>query len=660
MAESKPGGRGYGAFHENATPESKELARYLRALVKQAGKTQRDLQEPTNYSKSHISSFLSGETVPPRVFVQKLVKYVTHPRQEQACLNKAMQLYLLAQRPQPAPNLPAPRPAAEDGASTASLASVAATAQDQAAKAHEQLAQAHERNQELMEERGQTQQLVLSLSRLTAELQQQVTTLEDQYDEENEENEERLRKLTEQLQAAQRELRRARTSRDETESLLARLRKRSDELEEELAQSRRTVASDEEPRLPPLPAELQEAFFRADFENALRAAEGFLNDGQQRRDTVSDEWSLTGPRRTALQTLDRLRTGCHLLGRSLGCLSMMSAAALYLAADRSGADGWKFLLGVLMLAGVVLVSDPWSPLAQLWPAFRAGFRREPVPWHITISTRAMAVRVGRFLSAALAAVGAALSVQCSVAWSAWWLFPLLPATALCACYAVFGHDRSVVRLVQELVGELGADFKAPVRAHHAPAAVMGMTAPVVVSDREWFEARRQEVGDSLTGGWRETAIWIKMIVLLGAFLVVIALAGVVSNTVVHTARTWQTPKGWHWDGVVATIEQPVNAYLTAHSAGLPLSVSALHLLWIASGATALGLSFLFGGLGARTTWVLWGAATIVMVWSGTPGEARQVAAGLATIAWGLASILAMQGLKLRPSTTQNVIVSKDS
>ncbi|MFJ8726511.1 hypothetical protein ACWENS_42680 [Streptomyces sp. NPDC004532] len=44
-----------------------------------------------------------------------------------------------------------------------------------------------------MEERGRTQQLVLSLSRFTAELQQQVTTLQDQYDEENEA---RLHQLT--------------------------------------------------------------------------------------------------------------------------------------------------------------------------------------------------------------------------------------------------------------------------------------------------------------------------------------------------------------------------------------------------------------------------------------------------------------------------------
>ncbi|MGW6261937.1 hypothetical protein [Streptomyces sp. NPDC055085] len=112
--------------------------------------------------------------------------------------------------------------------------------------------------------------------------------------------------------------------------------------------------------------------------------------------------------------------------------------------------------------------------------------------------------------------------------------------------------------------------------------------------------------------------------------------------------------------MVATIEGPVSAYLTAHSSGLPLPVPALHLLWVASGAVSLALSFLFGGWGARTTWMMWGAATVIMVWSGTPGDARQVAAGLATIAWGLASVLAMRGLKLRPVATQSVIVSKDS
>ncbi|WP_328834745.1 helix-turn-helix domain-containing protein [Streptomyces europaeiscabiei] len=660
MAEKKSGGRGYGGFHKDATPESVELAKYLRGLVKRAGKTQRDLEEPTGYGRTTISSFLNGEVVPPQAFVNKLVTYVTPPRQQPVCMGEALRLFVAAQRPKATPELPSPRATVDADPSGTALASVAATAQDQAAKAHDQLAQAHERNQELMEERGRTQQLVLSLSRFTADLRQQVTTLQDQYDEENEENEARLGQLTEQLDAAQRELRRARTSRDETEVLLTRLRKRSDELEEQLAQSRRSVASAEEPGLPPMPEELQEAFFRADFDKALSAAQGFLNDGQQRRDAVSDEWSLVEPGRSAAQSIDRLRTGCHLLGRALGCLAMMSAAALHLAATRSGADGWTIMIDLLMLVGIGFVSDPWSPLAQLWPAVRSGFRREPMPRPITVSSQAIAVRAGRCLVAGLAATGAALSVECSVEWSAWWLFPLLPATAACAMYAVFGHDRRVVLLVQEALGELGADFKAPPNTHRAPTAALGMTSPVVVSDPEWLEARRQEVGDSLTGGWSESVIWIKLVVLLSVSLVGIAAVGVLTSTVSHTARTWHTPAGWHWNDVVATIDDPVHAYLTEHSAGLPLPVTSLHLLWVASGAALLLMSFLFGGFGARTTWVVWGAITVFMVWSGTPGPARQVAAGLATVAWGLASVLAMRGLNLRSIASQSVVVSKDS
>ncbi|MGW3123448.1 hypothetical protein ACWDBW_41115 [Streptomyces sp. NPDC001107] len=155
-------------------------------------------------------------------------------------------------------------------------------------------------------------------------------------------------------------------------------------------------------------------------------------------------------------------------------------------------------------------------------------------------------------------------------------------------------------------------------------------------------------------------MWIKLVVLLSVCLVGIAVVGVVMNTVLHTTRAWHAPHGWRWNSVVATIDDPVNAYLTAHSSGLPLPVTTLHLLWVADGAALLLMSFLFGGFGARTTWVGWGAATVIMVWSGTPGPARQVAVGLAVIARGLASIPAMRGLNLRSIASQSVIVSKDS
>ncbi|MFD4756904.1 helix-turn-helix domain-containing protein [Streptomyces sp. NPDC058426] len=654
--ERKSSGRGYGPIHEDATPESVELARYLRLLVQRAGKTQRDLQEPTSYGKSAISSFLSGETMPPQAFVDKLVTFVTPIRQQATCRQEALRLYAAAQRPQPATVLPAPRAAAEENGTASSLASVAATAQDQAAKAHEQLAQAHRRNEELIEERGRTQALVLSLSGFTSELRQQVVALEAQVDDDNEESEARLRELSDRLEAAQRELRRARTSRDETEVLLTRLRRHSDELEEELARSRRT-ASVETSSLPTLPEELQEASFRADFANALRAAEGFLNDGQHRRDAVSDEWSLLGSRRSAVQTVERLRTGNHLLGRGLGCLAMMSATALHMAASRAGVEGWNVLLGLLLVVGVALVGDPWSPITRFWPVFRAAFRREQMPPPVPVSVRSLAVRAGRCLSAGAACVGVALSVQCSVEWSSWWLLPLLPATAACVGYAVVGLDSRVTRLAQEVVGELGADFKSPPRAPRASAA-MGMTSPVTVTDRDWLEGRRQEVGNSLTGGWTESALWIKVSALVFASLCAMALFGLVATTVTDKARSWSPAGGWHWEGMAATVEQPVNAYLAAHSSGLPLPVSVLQVLWVGSGAVALVMSFLFGGFGARLTWALWGVATVLMVWSGTPAEARPVAAGLATIAWGLASILALRGLRIvMINTSHKVVVS---
>jgi transcriptional regulator with XRE-family HTH domain len=99
MAEKKSGGRGYRGFNEDATTETIELAKYLRALVNLAGKAQRDLEVPTGYGKSSISQYLSGEALPSEAFVRKLVAYVTHPLQRQTCTNEALRLFA-------APNAP--------------------------------------------------------------------------------------------------------------------------------------------------------------------------------------------------------------------------------------------------------------------------------------------------------------------------------------------------------------------------------------------------------------------------------------------------------------------------------------------------------------------------------------------------------------------------
>jgi hypothetical protein len=49
-----------------------------------------------------------------------------------------------------------------------------------------------------------------------------------------------------------------------------------------------------------------------------------------------------------------------------------------------------------------------------------------------------------------------------------------------------------------------------------------------------------------------------------------------------------------------------------------------------------------------------------MVWSGTPDPARPVAAGLAAIAWGIASIPALRGLVLRPQASHHFTITNNN
>jgi hypothetical protein len=66
----------------------------------------------------------------------------------------------------------------------------------------------------------------------------------------------------------------------------------------------------------------------------------------------------------------------------------------------------------------------------------------------------------------------------------------------------------------------------------------------------------------------------------------------------------------------------------------------------------VGLFGLVGGFfhstGARVTYTLWGAVSIGMVWSASPDGGRTVAAGIAVLAWTIASVFALRGLCLRP------------
>ncbi|MFF1593140.1 hypothetical protein ACFVY0_34225 [Streptomyces sp. NPDC058286] len=106
-------------------------------------------------------------------------------------------------------------------------------------------------------------------------------------------------------------------------------------------------------------------------------------------------------------------------------------------------------------------------------------------------------------------------------------------------------------------------------------------------------------------------------------------------------------------GVWATIDNPIRSYIAAHCADLPISGSTVYTLWRFTGLFCLVAGFFTRSNGVRLTWTAWGAASIAMVWTTTLDTSRIVAAGVALLAWTLASAFALRGLKC-PRVFNNV------
>ncbi|MFI8461986.1 hypothetical protein [Kitasatospora sp. NPDC085464] len=662
MAQRKAG-RGWGAARAE-TEAGRQLTEFLRGLLDSAGKTLEDLEGPTNYSKSTVQEYISGIKMPSESFVERTVVALSHVRERELNLRKALRLLDLAKNPRPVqlPTQQVPAgpvgsdieaPAVDVAAVQAGLVSVAATAQDQAAQAQQQLAEAHDRNQRLTEERDQYQQMVVALSGLTADLQRQVEEVAGIPDPEAEQS---LAELTVQLRAAESELERARASRDEAELLAQRLWKHSNELEEQLALMRQRAAAI--PAMPPglhsLPDELRDAFFQTDVERMLQTAQSFLDEGQATRDQARDEWGLGQPgRRPAIGPVERWRTSSRVLARTLGCLIAISGTLAHQLASEAKATFWTAPLTLLIIAGLVMTCDPAGPAVRLWPAARALLRAQPLAQPIPVSAQDLARRALRGLIAALATGLSLLAVLAVTHGSPWWLLPLIPAAAACVGYTILGGDHEVTLLIQEALGRFAADLQTP-RHEHSPAAPRRLS--LVLADPQWIEARRSELGAAFGSGFNQAAPWIKIAV--GA-MISLMLFATVGN--IASALPPLHPYKADLSAIATALDTPVRAYLATHTEGLPLSAAVAREIWLASGVGLLAISFLTGTFGARLTWTLWGAATAAMVWWGTQGQAKQVATGLAILGWGIASILALQGLGVRraPSQHQNVTVQSE-
>ncbi|WP_371657244.1 MULTISPECIES: helix-turn-helix domain-containing protein [unclassified Streptomyces] len=463
MAGAKGRGRGWRPLRAQ-THQAAELATFLRALMDEHGITVRALAEATRWGKSTISDNLDGR-VPSKQFVTGLVQAVVRePRKRDIDLKQAWALWEAADKP------PAP-PSPHSGASGGALA-VRAT--------QEELISLTRQTLDLERERAGTHQLVLLLMRLVSTLQTEVAHAREVPDARA-----KLKALEDQLHTAQVDLERARQAREEAELLADRAQQQSTALQEELAQLRAaappiTIAF----RLGPqdLPAELQEEYFLADPDRALRTAEAMLVKGAEHRSELEGSIAPADPWQ-ARQVGEGWLLVALVLGRVLGCLLMMVGASLHYALKTwvTSSTVWLGFPDLLVLVGIALLYDPWD---IVWDTARPlllrliGDRDEPVVWPLTVEealTRAL-----RLPWAVAAATATVLSLATVSWWSLWLLAATVPAALGTMAYTVLGRNRPVVALVAPVLSS-GLAVLRPLLP--GPAATGAMPSQTTATER---------------------------------------------------------------------------------------------------------------------------------------------------------------------------------
>lgn len=126
------------------------------------------------------------------------------------------------------------------------------------------------------------------------------------------------------------------------------------------------------------------------------------------------------------------------------------------------------------------------------------------------------------------------------------------------------------------------------------------------------------------------------------------LAGVITHAVDNGV-------GWlhHWN-ITHVVLDPVRAYLTAHATGLPISAATLWWTWCAAGTSFFTFALLWRAVAARIGWILFGAASVAMVWASTSGPARETTAGIAALWWTVLSLLALRRSWSQPKVTAHL------
>ncbi|MFD3931716.1 hypothetical protein [Streptomyces sp. NPDC058614] len=213
-------------------------------------------------------------------------------------------------------------------------------------------------------------------------------------------------------------------------------------------------------------------------------------------------------------------------------------------------------------------------------------------------------------------------------------------------------------------------------AGHSDQALPALVEPIEEKEtwratlrRQWDDAwsipdgilyrRWEDLRQAPELGWHLMANWIKTLLALAAFSVVVLLLDSAASALADAAHRLLTaaPRvqiGTDTStGVWTVVDQPIRSYIAQHSAGLAVTGSTIYTLW-----QVAGLAGLVGGFlrinAARLLWMAWGAGSAAMIWSAAPSDGRTLATGIAVLAWSFASAFALRGLSLRPFVVTHI------
>ncbi|MFF0561504.1 helix-turn-helix domain-containing protein, partial [Streptomyces sp. NPDC004266] len=298
MAGTKKQGRGWAPIRP-VNSQAGHLAEFLRQQVDSSGKTLATLSKEVGYSKSQVSTHLSGR-IPPRAFVIQLIAATTPPLLRERREAEALRRLNDAVNP-PRTAVPTPTPTV-----------VVAQTQAEQIQLYERLTRALEQEGELRQAAENSARLIWVLLGMVSTLDERVRKLTGERDRladqtgsgEVEAARKRLDRAEDQKARAESELARAEEKRRQAEDLADQLRREIEALTDELDRLRGDGPSphDDLPALPGDPSQKSAEAGDAeadDIDAALARATAINNEDADTIDRISTE--ITGEPLTGVQ-----------------------------------------------------------------------------------------------------------------------------------------------------------------------------------------------------------------------------------------------------------------------------------------------------------------------------------------------------------------------